>query len=189
MRPSSFVALLTLLSCTTAPAAPPPARPAHWAQPVAAHGPDNWYRVSPDLYRCEQPSPAEMRALAAFGIRSVVNLRQLHSDADEVDGTPLALREVPMAAGSLRYDQLVSAVRALLQAEKPVVVHCWQGADRTGAVVAAWRVAVDGWTPQQALEEMVAGGYGHSFLYGNLRRLVAGLDRAQLRRDLGLPDA
>lgn len=180
-----LAACLVLAACTAADA--PRVRPAAWAQPVIGGGPGNWFRISPDLHRCEQPGSADMRTLEAFGIRSVVNLREFHSDADEAAGTALQLREIKLDAGDLTYAQLVAAVRLVLEAPKPAVVHCWHGSDRTGAVIAAWRVGVEGWTPAAALDEMVNGGYGHHAMYGNLRALVAGLDPAQLRRDLGLP--
>ena len=176
-----------LVACGTTTSDTLRVRPTNWAQPVLGKGVANWFVVSPDVHRCAQPSRAGMRQLAAFGIQSVVNLREYHSDVDEVEGTPLALNELPLDAGDLTYAQLVDALRAVVQAKKPVVVHCWRGADRTGAVVAAWRVAIDGLTPSEACDEMVAGGFGHSAFYGNLRTLVTGLDPASLRRDVGLP--
>ncbi len=179
--------LLLLLATLACAADVPRVRPATWAQPVIGSGLGNWYRVSADLYRCEQPSAAEMAVLAAFGIKAVVNLREFHSDADEVADTALALSEIKLEAGELTYAQLLTALSAVLAAPKPVVVHCWHGSDRTGAVVAAWRIAVDGWTPADALDEMVAGGFGHHSLYANLRALVGGLDPVRLRTDLGLP--
>jgi protein tyrosine/serine phosphatase len=187
-RPSLAVLLpFALLACGTTSSSTTRARPTHWAQPMLGADVANWHRVDEQLYRCGQPDRAGMRALAAQGVRTVVNLRSWHSDRDEIAGTGMLLVEVPASAGSMDYADLVQALRAVVQAEKPVAVHCWHGSDRTGAVVAAWRVAVSGWTPQQALDEMVAGGFGHSELFDNLRTLVAGLDRAQLRADVGLP--
>lgn len=181
-----FVGLAAFAGCATTSEGPPHVRPLHWAQPMLGSSIDNWHRVDGMLYRCGQPDDAGMRELAAHGVRTIVNLRAWHSDRDEVAGSGLTLVEVPLGAGSLTYPELVTALRALLAAEKPVVVHCWQGADRTGAVVAAWRVAVHGWTPAAALDEMVGGGFGHAAIYGNLRELVASLDRARLRADVGL---
>ncbi|MCB9879147.1 MAG: tyrosine-protein phosphatase [Planctomycetes bacterium] len=159
-------------------------RPATWAQPVIGAALDNWHRVSPELYRCGQPSAGDMRALEAFGVVSVVNLRELHSDRDEVEGSGLRLFEVPLDTGGMDYRDLVRALAAVVAAPKPVAVHCWRGSDRTGAVCAAWRVAVDGWTPAAALDEMVGGGFGHSAWYGNLRELIGHLDAERLRVDL-----
>lgn len=188
-----FLLLSPLLSLFAACAATVPGgprlRPAEWAQPVIGTGLDNCYRVTPDLYRCGQPSAAGMRELTALGVRSVVCLRAWHDDEHEARGTGLRLFAVPMSAGGMDYPELVVALRAIVAAEKPVAVHCWRGADRTGAVVAGYRVAVDGWTPAAASEEMVAGGFGQAAMYDNLRALIAGLDRARLRADVGLPPA
>lgn len=177
---------LVLTACAAAPG-PVRVRPPHWAQPVIGSSVDNWFRVSPDLYRCGQPDRRAMRELEAFGVRSVVNLREYHDDDDEVAGTNLTLVTVPLDAGELSYAGLVSALRAVLAAPKPTVVHCWHGADRTGAVIAAYRVAVDGWSPADALDEMVAGGFDQHAFFGNLRELIAGLDPVLVRADAGLP--
>lgn len=185
--PPLFVVLLaSLQSCATTADGPPRPRPLHWAQPMVGSSIDNWHRVDDVLYRCGQPDGAGMRELAAHGVRTIVNLRSWHSDRDEVAGTGLTLVEVPLGAGSLTYPELVATLRALLAAEKPVIVHCWQGADRTGAVVAAYRIAVHRWTPEAALDEMVGGGFGHASIYGNLRELIASLDPVRLRTDVGL---
>jgi tyrosine-protein phosphatase SIW14 len=128
-----------------------------------------------------------MRELEAFGVKAVVNLREFHSDADEAAGTKLQLDEIRLDAGDLSYAQLVAALRLVLAAPKPVAVHCLHGSDRTGAVVAGWRIAVEGWSQAEALDEMVHGGYGHHAMFDNLRTLIAGLDAASLRRELALP--
>ena len=177
---------LLLAACAATASDTTRLRPTQWAQPVIGKGPDNWHQVATDLYRCSQPTAADMRVLVTFGIRSVCNLRQYHSDADEVAGTSLALHEVPLGARSLSYEDLVTALKTLLAAEKPVAVHCWHGSDRTGAVVAAWRIAVDGWTPRQAADEMTAGGFGFHQMFDNLRALVEGIDPERLRADVGL---
>ena len=139
-RPSLVLLLpFVLLGCGTTSSATMRARPTHWAQPMLGADVANWHRVDDQLYRCGQPDRQGMRALAAQGVRTVVNLRSWHSDRDEIAGTGMALVEVPATAGSMDYADLVQALRAVVQAEKPVAVHCWHGSDRTGAVVAAWR--------------------------------------------------
>jgi tyrosine-protein phosphatase SIW14 len=185
MRRLHFAPCMLLLACTTATSTPR-VRPAQWAEPVIDGEVENWYRVSPDLHRCAQPTQKGLQELAHFGIQSIVNLRKYHSDQTAIAGTSLSLIEVPVGAGNLTYDQLVAALKAVAAAAKPTCVHCWHGSDRTGAVIAAWRIAVEGWTPAEALDEMVAGGYGHSVWFTNLRELIGGLDADRLRADAGI---
>jgi protein tyrosine/serine phosphatase len=64
------------------------------------------------------------------------------------------------------------------------MVHCQHGADRTGALVALYRVVVQGWTKERAVEEMNRGGYHHSSLWRNLDRYVLNADVDRLRQAL-----
>ena len=43
----------------------------------------------------------------------------------------------------------------------PVFVHCKRGADRTGAVIAAYRIDHDGWDNARALREAMKKGMSH----------------------------
>ena len=42
---------------------------------------------------------------------------------------------------------------------RPTLVHCLHGEDRTGMVVAAWRILVQGWSPEKAIDEMYSFGF------------------------------
>nr|HNI57084.1 protein-tyrosine-phosphatase [Elusimicrobiota bacterium] len=60
-------------------------------------------------------------------------------------------------------------------------VHCQHGSDRTGTMVAIYRIAVQGWSKESALDEMVNGGYGFHPLWKNLRRYIRNLDVAAVK--------
>lgn len=167
--------------------AAPRVRPATWAQPMLGGRTGNWFRVDDRLQRSEQPDTKGMRELEASGIRTVVNLRSLHTDDDEARGTALKLVHLPCDAGDLTYDQLLAAVRAIVKADAPVLLHCWHGSDRTGAVAAGYRIAIQGWTREAAVDEMVNGGYGHHEMFDNLRTLLLGLDEAAFRQAVAAP--
>ncbi|MFT6863841.1 MAG: protein tyrosine/serine phosphatase [Akkermansiaceae bacterium] len=58
----------------------------------------------------------------------------------------------------------------------PVLVHCLHGSDRTGAMCAAYRIVVQGWSKGAAIAKIKHGGYGHHKIRGNLGRWIEGVD-------------
>ena len=67
-------------------------------------------------------------------------------------------------------------------------MHCQRGADRTGLVCAVYRVAVCGWTREEAIREMKEGGFGFNPAWENLVRYVEQVDVEKLKREAGLAD-
>jgi len=130
-----------------------------WAGSSNANIP-NFQRVDDYVYRGAQPSNSGFIDLAALGIKTVVDLRQIgeHSQANEQKlVTDLGMRyvSIPMKGMSTPKDGQVAAVLALFNdtAGGPVFVHCKRGADRTGMVVAVYRISHDGWENKRALDE------------------------------------
>ena len=121
----------------------------------------NLYRVAPGIYRSAQPDGEEFRTLYRAGLKSVLNLRAHHSDRERIGNLPLTLCELPMNAGSLTMKDLFMALVILRDAPKPVLIHCWHGSDRTGAVVAAYRIVFQGYSVKSALNELKDRRYGH----------------------------
>ncbi len=147
----------------------------------------NCYRIEPDLYRSAQPTRDGFRKLAGLGVKTVLDVAGGLGDTQIAQGTAVTLLHVPMSAFGLRDERVLQALRILADpANRPLVIHCRQGADRTGAIVALYRVVVQGWTKQDAIREMDRGGYHHSFLFGNLDRYVRTADIGALRKALGI---
>ena len=162
-------------------------RPEAWAQRVEREGVPNLHRVSESLYRSAQPSSEGMKNLERMGIKTVVNLRSLHSDRDEMRGTSLGYEHLPMEPWNPSRVQVVEFLRIATDEKKaPVLVHCQRGSDRTGALCAMYRVAVQGWTKEEALREMTQGGFGFHRIWRNLPEWVEEQDVAALQRDAGL---
>jgi protein tyrosine/serine phosphatase len=184
MRVPGVFWLLFLVLVPLGPAAPPAPRerPPDWAVQLINSSLGNCYRVTSELYRCEQPDPKDIATLQAIGIRSILNLRRYTTDAAALTRAGFTLLVQRMDADDLTLDDLVAGVRRIRDAPKPVLLHCWHGSDRTGAVVAAYRIVYQGWTPAAALDELRFGGYGyHEKLFPNIRRLFETLDAAELR--------
>jgi protein tyrosine phosphatase (PTP) superfamily phosphohydrolase (DUF442 family) len=160
----------------------PTVRPTAWAQPVLHSRLDNFFRISPSLYRSEQPRRRDIPDLQQLGIRSIFNLRQYHED-DELAETGFNLVRYRSKAGSFTREDLVQALRLIHEAPKPVLVHCWHGSDRTGTVVAGCRIVFEGWSVAEAVEELRFGGFGHhERTFPNLVRLLEETDPVELRR-------
>jgi tyrosine-protein phosphatase SIW14 len=136
-----------------------------------AHSNDNlpnFQKVDDHVYRGAQPTDSGFRDLAQLGIKTIVDLRDIgeHSQANEekiVTGLGMRYVSIPMHGLSTPKGDKVAAVQALFNdtTSGPVFVHCKRGADRTGMVVAVYRISHDQWDNKKALTE--AKSYGMSF--------------------------
>ena len=182
MLRAALLACGLFLLLPTAQAAPE-LRPERWAREVVGASLGNLYQVSPELYRGEQPAPADIADLQALGVKTFMNLREYHNDSQDFARAGFTLLRHPMAAGSVKQADLVTVLRQIHQAPKPVLVHCWHGSDRTGFVVAGYRLVFQGWSKAEAIDELRRGGFGyHERTYPNVKRAIEALDVAALRQ-------
>jgi protein tyrosine/serine phosphatase len=167
-------------------AAPQLARPAHWAEPLAVEGAPNLHRLSPTLYRSEQPTALGMQNLEKLGIRTVINLRAFNDDDKEVKGTTLRTERIKILTWRIGDKHVIEVMRILKQTEHgPFLIHCQHGADRTGLMSAMYRILEQGWSPEDALKELVDGGYGYHSMWKNIVRYVRSVDVPKLRAAIG----
>jgi len=159
-------------------------RPKQWANSVENTKIKNLYRVDQKLYRSAQPKPGDFEKIYAIGIRSTLNLQKFHTDQDEIGNLPIEEYRVPMSALNPKYENLVKAVGYIVQSDTPVLVHCRRGSDRTGTVIAAYRIAVQGWSKESAIKEMVEGGYGYHTTFVKLPQLLYSLDIDKFQHDV-----
>jgi protein tyrosine phosphatase (PTP) superfamily phosphohydrolase (DUF442 family) len=163
-------------------------RPANWAVPIQFPGLPNLHKVSDGLYRGAQPTAEGFRELKKLGIKTVVNLRSDHSDMDEMDNIGLEYVSIPMHAWHPEQEDLVQFLKVVTDPTKtPVFVHCQHGSDRTGEICAAYRVAVQGWNVEDAIKEMLEGGFGfHSVWRGRMGGYLRGLNYDGVRKQAGI---
>jgi tyrosine-protein phosphatase SIW14 len=147
-----------------------------WASSQSENLP-NFQKVDDHVYRGAQPTNSGFKDLAERGIKTVVDLRDIgeHSQADEQKVvTDLGMRyvSIPMQGMSTPKDNQVAAVLGLLNdsTSGPVFVHCKRGADRTGTVIAVYRIFHDGWDSRRALGE--AKSYGMSVFQRAMQHYV-----------------
>ena len=135
----------------------------------------NYHQVNDHVYRGGQPSPEAWPTLAKMGIKTVIDLRREdeHSTAAEAQAVAAAgMRyvNVPMKGIVAPTNEQVAKVLALLNSNEPVFVHCKRGSDRTGTVIACYRIEHDRWDRQQALNE--AKSFGMAWTQVGLKKYV-----------------
>lgn len=149
-----------------------------YAQPQPPAGVANFHVVNERLYRGGQPSDLGFQNLAKMGVRTVLDLR-------EPDGRSQGEKKVVEAAG-MKYvnipfygistptpAQVANALSVLNdKVNGAVFVHCRRGADRTGLVIASYRISHDGWANEKALGE--AKGFGMTWLAAGMRHFIQG---------------
>jgi protein tyrosine/serine phosphatase len=126
-----------------------------------AAGVPNFHQVDTHVYRGGQPSKRGLESLARLGIKTIVDLREggARSSAERQAVEALGMRYVSIPMRGMRApadDQIAHALAVLDtpgSSNWPVFVHCKRGADRTGTVIACYRISHDHWTNSKALKE------------------------------------
>jgi tyrosine-protein phosphatase SIW14 len=147
----------------------------------AVDGVANFHEVDPNVYRGAQPSLEGFRSLAALGVKTIVDLRgddRLPEEQKEVEDLGLRYISVPMSGLTAPTDEQIANILAVFDAADtaPVFVHCREGKDRTGTVVACYRISHDHWANDKALAE--AKGYGMSPFQHPRKKYILGFESA-----------
>ena len=126
----------------------------------------NFTRVSDVLYRGGQPTEAGLQELIRLRIKTVVNLRdnddRARAEGDAAVAAGLRYFNLPLSHFHKPNNKRVAEILSIINApeNQPVLVHCKRGADRTGTIVAIYRIERDGWTDDQAKREAERFGLG-----------------------------
>ncbi|HBX49465.1 MAG: hypothetical protein A2275_16695 [Bacteroidetes bacterium RIFOXYA12_FULL_35_11] len=159
-------------------------RPEKWAKKIQCEYLDNWYKISEDVHRSEQPSKNTFKKLEEAGIKSVLNFRLYHTDNDEAKNTKIDLYHIRMDASKIKDDEVIEALKIMKKAKKPILIHCKHGADRTGVMSAMYRIIEQGWTKQEALDELLNGGYGFHTVFKNIPEYIKNVDIEKIKSKL-----
>lgn len=124
----------------------------------------NFHEVDPGkFYRSAQMTPTELReAIKQYGIRTVINLRgDHHEDAWYTDEQSLlkslGVRMVDVSFSTYTVPppkELKKYVETIINTERPILVHCRAGADRTGEASAIYAMEFMDQSREQALEQL-----------------------------------
>lgn len=132
----------------------------------------NFDRVNDHLFRGGEPSLVGLQELGAMGVKIDLDLRESGegTEAEKRGTEKLAMKyiNVPLSAFSApSKEQMERVLSIILSSSGTVFVHCRRGKDRTGTVVACYRIQHDGWDNRHALAE--AKQHGMSFAERGMR--------------------
>ncbi len=132
-------------------------------------GVENFGRLSAHVYRGAQPRVDAYASLRAMGIDTIVRLSTgeefIEGERERVEALGMRFVSIPWRAADTPTSEQVSTFLGLFR-EQPVhtiFVHCREGVDRTGVMMALYRIAIDHFTVDQAIEEMKAFHYRYIF--------------------------
>ncbi len=131
----------------------------------------NFGRVTDTLYRGGQPTPEGYRSLQRLGVQVVVDFRPVKDEIETVRQATQTLGieyvSIPWTFHKPPDNKQVAQFLKLVLANpgKRIFAHCRTGHDKTGVMIAAYRMGVQHWTPDQALAEMRAFGFLDDLLH------------------------
>jgi tyrosine-protein phosphatase SIW14 len=177
-------ALLVMLAATVCaqdtakPQASNPAQPPNRSigQKRPIKGLPNFGEVTPMLFRGAQPSPEGLKTLGKMGVNIVVDARGDRADSEGKQVTKLGMRYVPIPwrCPFPNDDVFVKFLKLVRDnPDKKIFVHCRLGDDRTGMMVAAYRMAAEGWSADEAMHEMQQFGFSTLHQYILCPRLAS----------------
>ncbi len=150
---------------------------------------NNLYSINDFIYRSEQPSKKGFKELEASGVKTIINLRRLRNDNKKARNTNLKLEHIPLATKKITEDDIIEVMQLIQNAKKPLLVHCWHGSDRTGVMIAAYRIVFENWTKKDAIDEFKLKEFGyHIKKYPNLLNLLENLDTEKIKTQLNILD-
>ncbi len=132
-----------------------------------ANGIKNFYQVDEHVYRGAQPTDEGFQYLSKIGVKTVIDLREAdeRSKAEEAAVTVAGMKyiNVPMTGLTPPTVEEITKILGILEdgGIGSVFVHCKRGADRTGAVIASYRIDHDHWDNDRALSEAMKRGMSY----------------------------
>jgi tyrosine-protein phosphatase SIW14 len=135
----------------------------------------NYGKINENLYRGAQPDEPGILSLKKLGIKTIISLRKTNdlwkSEASVAKTNGILFVNIPMSGLGRPTPEVVHQILQIISSSNsPVFIHCEHGCDRTGTIIACYRIMHDQWTTDAALQE--AKLYGMSSLERGMKRFV-----------------
>ena len=187
---SLIVTTLNITACMTTSALPAESRPQHWGTLI--NQADNFYQISNDVFRSEQPNAEMVKQLQSHNIDVVINLRSQDHDPKQLNSAEFKLVHIPIHTWAMSREDLLAVMRQIQLAktqQQKVLIHCYHGSDRTGASIAMYRIIFEQWKIDDALQEMKYGGYGFHPIWQNIEPLFSPENVKWIQEQLSNPSS
>jgi len=112
----------------------------------------NLHQINDSIFRGDQPDSLDIRLLNNLGIKSLLNLRRYHNDTLFLgNNTSLHLYHVKMNAYCFNNKKIIESLKIIKNAPKPILIHYKHGSDRTGVIVAMYRIIFENYSKKKRL--------------------------------------
>jgi tyrosine-protein phosphatase SIW14 len=151
-------------------------RPGLTAEPAAPADVRNFGQVNEHLFRGAAPSPIALQELGTMGVKLIIDFREAGaaSKQEQAQADKLGVRyvNIPLPPTSAPTQDQIAHILTLISQNETVsiFVHCRRGKDRTGTVIACYRIQHDGWNNKKAQAE--ANSYGMSKVERGMRSFI-----------------
>ena len=119
-----------------------------------------------------------------LGIKGILDLRENNSDLDKIDHLDLCVVNVELNASLFTDNEIVAALKALFYLPKPLLIHCKHGADRTGLIVAIYRICFQNWSKENAINELINGNFNFHVKYVNIIEYINTMDSENIKKQV-----
>ena len=152
---------------------------------------ENFGRINDNYFRGAQPSSRDYAALAALGVKTIIDLQRDDYDPNEgklAEAAGMKFYRIPMTTHKPPTNEQLAQFLSIVNdpVQQPVYVHCKGGRHRTGVMTAAYRMTADGWTAEQAFREMKQYQFGADFLHPEFKEYVYRFDTSRAATATGV---
>lgn len=156
------------------------------AQKISSSEIAHFYKVTDRLYRGGQPSDKGFEELKKLGITHIISLRSGSDDANIQNAEKLTLEHIPVSVNPFKKPKEADVIQFLkavtTASHHPVFVHCREGVDRTGLMIAAYRIVIDEWSREEAITEM--NSIGSHWYYQRFESYLRKLDVEKIKKQI-----
>jgi len=176
-KTAKILSVIVIISILGVVAVSKAVTPLDSAKPIDKPGLPNFYQVSEFLYRGAQPTSEGFQQLDKMGIKTVISLRHFHSDKELIKGLSLQYEPIPFNTWNPKEEYVVKFIDIVKDKNNhPIFVHCQHGADRTGTMIAIYRIVFEDWDTEKAIKEMTEGPFGYHSIWTHLPPYIRSLD-------------